>query len=190
MWLDPAMTSPYAFFQFWVNADDRDVATYLKVFSFRSREEIEALEKAVAERPAAREAQRALAEELTALVHGDAQRDAVVAASQALFGRGSLEDLDEATLTAALAELPQVVVAAPAGARRCRLWSTCWPPPGWRRAATRAPDDRRGRGLPEQRQGGARGAVPGEGDLFTASGSCCGAGSGTRGGRRRKGKPI
>ncbi len=90
------MTSPYAFYQFWVNADDRDVGTYLKVFSFRSREEIEALEKAVAERPAAREAQRALAEELTALVHGEAQRDAVVAASQALFGRGSLEDLDEA----------------------------------------------------------------------------------------------
>ena len=115
VWLDPAMTSPYAFFQFWVNADDRDVVTYLKVFSFRSREEIEALEKAVAERPAAREAQRALAGELTELVHGAAQRDAVVAASQALFGRGSLEDLDEATLAAALAELPTISVPAPAG---------------------------------------------------------------------------
>ncbi len=115
VWLDPAMTSPYAFYQFWVNADDRDAATYLKVFSFRPREEIEALEKAVAERPAAREAQRALAEELTALVHGEAQRDAVVAASQALFGRGALEELDEATLASALAELPTISVPAPTG---------------------------------------------------------------------------
>jgi len=101
------MTSPYAFYQFWLNTDDRDVVTYLKVLSFRSREEIEALEKAAAERPAAREAQRALADELTALVHGTAQRDAVVAASQALFGRGELGSLDERTLSAALAELPR-----------------------------------------------------------------------------------
>ena len=136
VWLDPAMTSPYAFFQFWVNADDRDVVTYLKVFSFRSRDEIEALEKAVAERPAAREAQRALAEELTALVHGEAQRDAVVAASQALFGRGSLEDLDEATLAAALAELPQVVVGGPGRRRgRCPRWSSCSPTAGCAPAA-------------------------------------------------------
>jgi tyrosyl-tRNA synthetase len=115
VWLDPDMTSPYAFFQFWLNADDRDAVTYLKVFSFRSREEIEVLEKAVAERPAAREAQRGLAEELTALVHGAAQRDAVVAASRALFGRGALEELDEATLRAALSELPRVAVPPPAG---------------------------------------------------------------------------
>jgi len=107
LWLDPEMTSPYAFYQFWLNTDDRDVVTYLKVLSFRSREEIEALEKAAAERPAAREAQRALADELTALVHGTAQRDAVVAASQALFGRGELGSLDERTLSAALAELPR-----------------------------------------------------------------------------------
>ncbi|HEX6936814.1 MAG TPA: tyrosine--tRNA ligase [Actinomycetes bacterium] len=106
VWLDPDMTSPYAFYQFWVNTDDRDVVNYLKVFSFRSREEIEDLEKAAAERPAAREAQRALAEELTSLVHGQAQRDAVVAASHALFGRGELGALDGATLAAALAELP------------------------------------------------------------------------------------
>jgi len=112
VWLDPEMTSPYAFYQFWVNADDRDVATYLKVFSFRSREEIETLEKGVAERPAAREAQRALAAELTALVHGAAQRDAVVAASLALFGRGTLEELDPGTLGAALAELRTVQVSA------------------------------------------------------------------------------
>ena len=106
VWLDPEMTSPYAFYQFWLNADDRDVSGYLRVFSFRSREEIEGLEKAAAERPAAREAQRALADELTVLVHGEAQRDAVVAASQALFGRGELGDLDAGTLGAALAELP------------------------------------------------------------------------------------
>ena len=107
VWLDAAMTSPYAFYQFWVNADDRDVAAYLKVFSFRSRAEIEDLEKAAAERPAAREAQRALADDLSALVHGERERDAVVAASQALFGRGDLADLDSATLLSALAELPR-----------------------------------------------------------------------------------
>ncbi len=110
LWLDPQLTSPYAFFQFWLNTDDADVVTCLKVLSFRSREEIEALEKAVAERPQAREAQRALADELTALVHGPQERDAVVAASQALFGRGELAGLAGATLAAALAELPQAEV--------------------------------------------------------------------------------
>jgi tyrosyl-tRNA synthetase len=106
VWLDPDMTSPYTFYQFLVNADDRDVITYLKVFSSRPREEIQTLEKAVTEQPSAREAQHALADELTALVHGPAHRDAVVAASLALFGRGSLTDLDGATLAAALGELP------------------------------------------------------------------------------------
>ncbi len=106
LWLDPALTSPYAFYQFWLNTDDRDVVTYLKVLSFRSRAEIEELAKAVADRPQAREAQRALAEELTALVHGESERDAVVAASQALFGRGELAGLDGGTLAASLAELP------------------------------------------------------------------------------------
>ena len=119
VWLDAEMTSPYAFYQFWVNADDRDVPAYLKVFSFRTREEIEDLEKAAAERPAAREAQRALADELTALVHGQQQRDAVVAASQALFGRGALADLDPATLLSALAELPR--------ARAVRAADGSWP---------------------------------------------------------------
>ncbi|MFF5172853.1 tyrosine--tRNA ligase [Micromonospora sp. NPDC000089] len=104
VWLDPEMTSPYAFYQFWVNADDRDVSRYLRYFSFRSREEIEALEKETAERPAARSAQRALAEELTALVHGEHEAAQAVAASQALFGRGSLDDLAPETLRAALAE--------------------------------------------------------------------------------------
>jgi tyrosyl-tRNA synthetase len=115
LWLDPGLTSPYAFYQFWVNTDDRDVVPYLKVLSSRSREEIEELERAVAERPAAREGQRALADELTALVHGAVERDAVVAASQALFGRGALEDLSAETLTASLAELPRISLAAGAG---------------------------------------------------------------------------
>ncbi|RKN40317.1 tyrosine--tRNA ligase [Micromonospora endolithica] len=111
IWLDPEMTSPYAFYQFWVNVDDRDVGRYLRYFSFRSREELEALEKETAERPAARAAQRALAEELTTLVHGEREMAQVVAASQALFGRGSLEELAPATLRAALAEAGLVRLA-------------------------------------------------------------------------------
>ncbi|MEV0157064.1 tyrosine--tRNA ligase [Micromonospora sp. NPDC050686] len=104
VWLDPEMTSPYAFYQFWVNADDRDVSRYLRYFSFRSRGELEELEKATAERPQARLAQRALAEELTTLVHGEREMAQAVAASQALFGRGSLAELSAATLRAALTE--------------------------------------------------------------------------------------
>jgi tyrosyl-tRNA synthetase len=110
VWLDPELTTPYAFYQFWINAEDQDVANYLRVFSFSSREEIEALEKETAERPAARAAQRALAEELTTLVHGAEECARVMAASRALFGQGELGDLDERTLSAALAELPRVVV--------------------------------------------------------------------------------
>src|ERR671920_276712 len=110
VWLDPAMTSPYDFYQFWINADDRDVANYLRYFSFRSREEIEELEKATAERPQAREAQRTLAYEITALVHGPAEADQAVAASQALFGRGSLEALSAETVRAALASASLIEV--------------------------------------------------------------------------------
>ncbi|MBF8193413.1 tyrosine--tRNA ligase [Nonomuraea sp. K274] len=112
LWLDPEMTSPYAFYQYFLNSDDRDVIHYLKVFTFRSREEIEALEKAVAERPFAREAQRTLAEELTELLHGKEELAAVQAASKALFGQGALEDLTAATLAAALAEVPKASVPA------------------------------------------------------------------------------
>ncbi|HEX6501545.1 MAG TPA: tyrosine--tRNA ligase [Micromonosporaceae bacterium] len=104
VWLDASMTSPYAFYQFWFNTDDRDVGRYLRYFSFRPRGEILDLERAVAERPAARQAQRALAEELTALVHGEHEMRQAVAASQALFGRGSLDELSEPTLRAALSE--------------------------------------------------------------------------------------
>ncbi|MFC4009596.1 tyrosine--tRNA ligase [Nonomuraea purpurea] len=112
LWLDPEMTSPYAFYQYFLNSDDRDVIHYLKVFTFRTREEIETLEKAVAERPFAREAQRTLAEDLTELLHGKQELDAVVAASKALFGQGTLDDLPASTLKAALAEVPKATVPA------------------------------------------------------------------------------
>ena len=107
IWLDPEMTSPYAFYQFWFNADDRDIGRYLRALSFRTHEEIEELDEATAGRPAARAAQRALAEELTTLVHGEAETAKVIAASRALFGQGALGDLDARTLGAALAEVPQ-----------------------------------------------------------------------------------
>ncbi|MEV4330729.1 tyrosine--tRNA ligase [Streptomyces sp. NPDC049597] len=111
LWLDPEMTTPYAFYQFWLNTDDRDINRYLRVLSFKSREELEELEKQTAERPQARAAQRALAEELTTLVHGADQCAAVINASKALFGQGELDELDEPTLRAALSELPQARVS-------------------------------------------------------------------------------
>ncbi len=110
IWLDPELTTPYAFYQFWLNADDRDVSNFLRIFSFRSHEEIEELERETTERPAARLAQRALAEELTTLVHGADQYERAVAASKALFGQGDLAELEPATLAAALAEVPKATV--------------------------------------------------------------------------------
>ncbi|WP_265523385.1 tyrosine--tRNA ligase [Oerskovia flava] len=112
VWLDPDMMSPYAFYQYWVNADDADVIGWLKIFTFRSRAEIAELERAVEERPAAREAQKVLATDVTTLVHGAAATQAAVAASQALFGRGEIRDLDAETLGAAVAELPRVATQA------------------------------------------------------------------------------
>jgi tyrosyl-tRNA synthetase len=111
VWLDPAMTSPYAFFQYWLNTDDKDVINFLKVFSFKSHAEITALENAHKENPGLREAHRALARELTALVHSQATTDRVEAAAKALFGQGDLTELDEETLAGALAELPRTTVA-------------------------------------------------------------------------------
>ena len=104
VWLDPELTSPYAFYQFWFNTEDASVDSYLKVFSFRSRAELEELAEATQTRPHAREAQRALAAEVTTLVHGAQATEAVIAASGALFGRGELRDVDEQTLGAALKE--------------------------------------------------------------------------------------
>jgi tyrosyl-tRNA synthetase len=111
VWLDPAMTSPYAFFQYWLNTDDKDVINFLKVFSFKSHAEISALENAHKENPGLREAHRALARELTALVHSQATTDRVEAAAKALFGQGDLTELDEETLAGALAELPRTTVS-------------------------------------------------------------------------------
>src|SRR5690606_12309692 len=90
VWLAPDMMSPYAFYQFWLGTDDADVVRYLKVFTFRTREEIEELATAVAERPQAREGQRALAADVTTLVHGAEATERVERASRALFGRDDL----------------------------------------------------------------------------------------------------
>jgi tyrosyl-tRNA synthetase len=112
VWLDPNLTSPYAMYQFWLNTLDADVIDRLKVFTFLSRAEIEALAAQVESEPAKRESQRTLAWQVTALVHGDAAADAVVAASAALFGNGDLFALDADTVAGATAELPQAVVTA------------------------------------------------------------------------------
>ncbi|WP_273168457.1 tyrosine--tRNA ligase [Actinomyces israelii] len=106
VWLSPRLLSPYAFYQFWLRVDDADVVRFLKVFTFLDRAEIERLEAATASNPKAREAQKILAREVTTWVHGaDAVRDAQ-AATAALWGRGRLSELDEATLAAATADLP------------------------------------------------------------------------------------
>ena len=106
IWLDPAMTSPYAWYQYFVNVADSDVGRYLRLFTFLPRQEIEELEQATAERPHERAGQRRLAAELTTLVHGRHHTEQVIAASTALFGRGDLRVLDAGTLDAALAEVP------------------------------------------------------------------------------------
>ncbi len=106
VWLDPEMTSPYAFYQFWVNVEDDSVARYLKVFTDLDRDQIAELATSVVERPFAREAQKRLAAEVTTLVHGSAATGAVQAASQALFGKGDPAEVDERTLLDATDELP------------------------------------------------------------------------------------
>lgn len=111
IWLDPEMTSPYAFFQFWLNTEDNDVINFLKIFSFLSHSEIEALERAHNENPSLREAHRALARELTALVHSADTTMRVENAARALFGQGDLATLDEKTLASALAELPRTTIS-------------------------------------------------------------------------------
>jgi tyrosyl-tRNA synthetase len=110
VWLDPSLTSPYAFFQFWLNADDADARTWLPLFSERPAEDLEALIAESIERPAARTAQRALAEELTLLVHGPEELRQAEAAGRALFGRDDLGSLGAETLGAALEEAGSVTV--------------------------------------------------------------------------------
>jgi tyrosyl-tRNA synthetase len=104
LWLDPEMTTPYAWYQYFLNTADADVVRYLKWFTFLSRDEIADLEQVTADTPHLRAAQRRLAAEMTTLVHGQANTDAVETASQALFGRAELDSLDEGTLSAALSE--------------------------------------------------------------------------------------
>ena len=105
IWLDPTMTSPYAFFQYWLNVEDASVIKLLKVFGDRSREEVAQLEQAVLTEPFRRAAQKALAEDVTTLVHGAEATADVKAASAALFGNASLAELDVATLLDATSEL-------------------------------------------------------------------------------------
>jgi tyrosyl-tRNA synthetase len=105
IWLDSSMTSPYAFHQFFLNAEDSMVGTYLRLFTERSHEEIEALERQTLAEPHLRAAQRALADDLTDLVHSVSEREAATKAAKAIFGQGDLADLDEATLMAVASEL-------------------------------------------------------------------------------------
>lgn len=104
LWLDPEMTSPYAWYQYFFNTADADVIRYLRWFTFLSADELTDLDEATASSPHERAAQRRLARELTTLVHGEAATEAVERASAALFGRGELDQLDQATLAAALRE--------------------------------------------------------------------------------------
>ena len=111
VWLDAEMTSPYAFYQYWLNTEDADVPKFLKVFSFKDRAEIERLIETVQTNPGAREAHRELARELTTLVHGEKECAQAEAAGKALFGQGELSELEEKTLEAALNQLPRTTVA-------------------------------------------------------------------------------
>ena len=115
VWLDPELTSPYAFHQFWFNADDRDVDTLLRTFTYRTQDEINELLIATQERPHAREAQRTLADDVTTLVHGEHQTAQAKTAAAALFGQGEIRDLDATTLDAAMSEAPNATISASAG---------------------------------------------------------------------------
>lgn len=112
IWLDPEMCSPYAMYQFWLNADDSIVVTLLKVFTFLTRAEIEELAAQVEAEPFRRAAQKRLALEVTTTVHGADAAAKAIAASEALFGRGDLTALDASTLASALSELPNATVPA------------------------------------------------------------------------------
>ncbi len=158
VWLDAEMTSPYAFFQFWLNAEDAIVGTLLRVFTFRSREEIEALEESARERPHLREAQRALAQEVTTLVHGAAAAQRVEAAAQALFGRGDGGRAGRSRRRDAAGCHGRAAAGHRTGGGPVRR-----PDGGHRpgcRAQRRPSGGCRGRRLPEQRQGDRPGARP------------------------------
>ena len=114
VWLDPARTSPYAFYQFWLNVNDADAARYIKIFTTLGQEEITQLEKEQAEAPHLRPLQKRLAEELTVLVHSRADYEAAVSASAILFGQGTkeqLQTLDEGTLLSVFEGVPQFEIS-------------------------------------------------------------------------------
>ncbi|KRO49087.1 MAG: tyrosine--tRNA ligase [Actinobacteria bacterium BACL4 MAG-120820-bin23] len=111
IWLDPQMTSAYEFFQYWLNSDDADMPKLLKVFSMKSRAEIERLIETVKTNPGAREAHRELARELTTMIHGEQMAQKVELAAKALFGHSDISELDLATLDSALAQLPRTQIA-------------------------------------------------------------------------------
>lgn len=112
LWLDPDLMSPYAFHQFWLNVEDEKVGEMLRVFTFLTREEIEALEKQTADEPWKRVAQRRLADEVTTLVHGADETEQAKVAAAALFGGGDLRAISTTTLAAALREAGSTTVAA------------------------------------------------------------------------------
>ena len=172
MWLDPALTSPYAFYQFWLNQADADVLGYLKVFTFLSRERLDELERAVADEPFKREAQRVLAFDVTSLVHGPDAAAAVVEASQAIFGRGELGSLDAATLAGVAQEVPSAEVSARLDGGRCDGFR------GNRGVAFRRPTgDRGGRCVRQQRAGRRRGpCADAQATRSRAAGLCSDAG--------------
>jgi tyrosyl-tRNA synthetase len=109
VWLDPELTSPYKFYQFWLNTDDRDVIHYLKAFTWLNREEIDGLEKALEENPGAREAQRTLAREVTTMLHGEGELEKAEQAAKVLFG-GSLENLSVKDLKDIFEDVPSTVI--------------------------------------------------------------------------------
>ena len=114
LWLDPEMTSPYSWYQYFLNAADADVIRYLRWFTFLGKEELDRLAVEVEERPFKREAQRTLAREMTTLVHGEDAVAKVEKAAEALFGKAELAELDEQTLASALSETEVAEVAADA----------------------------------------------------------------------------
>jgi tyrosyl-tRNA synthetase len=111
LWLDPAMLSPYGFYQFWLNTEDEKVADLLRAFTFFDRDQIEQLDAQTRDKPSLRAGQRALADHMTTLVHGADETVRVKAAAAALFGGGELREIEPATLAAALTEAPHVDVA-------------------------------------------------------------------------------
>jgi tyrosyl-tRNA synthetase len=106
IWLSADRTSPYAFYQFWINASDEDAARFLRIFTLLSREEIEAIEAEHREAPHLRLAQSRLAEEVTRTLHGEAELARVQAATQVLFGKGELRSLDADILGDVFADVP------------------------------------------------------------------------------------